>query len=150
MLQGHIPWGKHASTGTWVLGLVLGVEGWVELPQGWSCHPPAGGLFPSQGHLMVPVLIGCPPGKRLAFDVTYTIMHSQNLNKHYFDCVVSNSEMPCFLYRDCVSHPFSHAHCPPVLAILPSLLHPLHHSPSPSAPTLTPPSTYFLLPSGQG
>nr|XP_048295506.1 cation channel sperm-associated auxiliary subunit gamma isoform X2 [Myodes glareolus] len=53
-----------------------------------------------QGHLMVPVLIGCPPGKRLAFDVTYTVMHSQNLNKHYFDCVVSNSEMPCFLYRD--------------------------------------------------
>ncbi|XP_038195241.1 cation channel sperm-associated protein subunit gamma isoform X4 [Arvicola amphibius] len=57
-------------------------------------------FFPSQGHLMVPVLIGCPPGKRLAFDITYTIMYSRDLNKHYFDCVVSNPEMPCFLYRD--------------------------------------------------
>ncbi|XP_052567770.1 cation channel sperm-associated auxiliary subunit gamma isoform X7 [Peromyscus californicus insignis] len=54
----------------------------------------------TQGHLMVPLLIGCPPGKRLAFDVTYTILHSQQLNKHYFDCVVSNPEMPCFLFRD--------------------------------------------------
>ncbi|XP_015856038.1 cation channel sperm-associated auxiliary subunit gamma isoform X1 [Peromyscus maniculatus bairdii] len=54
----------------------------------------------TQGHLMVPLLIGCPPGKRLAFDVTYTILHSQQLNKHYFDCVVSNAEMPCFLFRD--------------------------------------------------
>lgn len=62
---------------------------------------------------MVPLLIGCPPGKRLAFDVTYTIMYSRDLNKHYFDCAVSNPEMPCFLYRDCVSHPFSHVHCPP-------------------------------------
>lgn len=53
-----------------------------------------------QGHLMVPLLIGCPPGKRLAFDVTYTIMYSRDLNKHYFDCAVSNPEMPCFLYRD--------------------------------------------------
>lgn len=96
---------------------------------------------------MVPVLIGCPPGKRLAFDVTYTIMYSRDLNKHYFDCVVSNPEMLCFLYRDCVSHPFSHVHCPPVLAT--SLLHSLHHSPSPSAPTPSPPSTCFLLPSGQ-
>ncbi|CAO2626116.1 Cation channel sperm-associated auxiliary subunit gamma 2 [Lemmus lemmus] len=102
-----------------------------------------------KGHLMVPVLIGCPPGKRLAFDVTYTIMHSRELNKHYFDCVVSNSEMPCFLFRDCVFHPFSQVHCPPVLAILPSLLHSLRHSPSPSAPTLSPPSTCFLLPFGQ-
>ncbi|KAL1769375.1 cation channel sperm-associated protein subunit gamma isoform X3 [Sigmodon hispidus] len=60
----------------------------------------SGGLFPTQGHLMVPVLIGCPPGKRLAFDVTYTTLHSRQLNKHYFDCVRSNPEMPCFLFRD--------------------------------------------------
>ncbi|XP_055450731.1 cation channel sperm-associated auxiliary subunit gamma isoform X3 [Psammomys obesus] len=53
-----------------------------------------------QGNLMVPVLIGCPPGKRLAFDVTYTILHSREINKHYFDCVKSNPEMPCFLFRD--------------------------------------------------
>ncbi|EGV93013.1 Cation channel sperm-associated protein subunit gamma [Cricetulus griseus] len=49
---------------------------------------------------MVPVLIGCPPGKRLAFDVTYTILHSRELNKHYFDCGRTNPEMPCFLFRD--------------------------------------------------
>ncbi|XP_051018011.1 cation channel sperm-associated auxiliary subunit gamma [Acomys russatus] len=53
-----------------------------------------------QGYLMVPVLIGCPAGKRLAFDVTYTILHSQEINKHYFDCVKANPEMPCFLFRD--------------------------------------------------
>ncbi|KAM7339974.1 hypothetical protein ACRRTK_000589 [Alexandromys fortis] len=53
-----------------------------------------------KGHLMVPLLIGCPPGKRLAFDVTYTIIYSRDLNKHYFDCAVPNLEMPCFLYRD--------------------------------------------------
>ncbi|XP_040590399.1 cation channel sperm-associated protein subunit gamma isoform X3 [Mesocricetus auratus] len=53
-----------------------------------------------QGHLMVPVLIGCPPGKRLAFDVTYTILHTRELNKHYFDCARMNPEMPCFLFRD--------------------------------------------------
>lgn len=73
---------------------------------------------------MVPVLIGCPPGKRLAFDVTYTILHSREINKHYFDCVKLNPEMPCFLFRDCVFDPFSQMHCPPILAFFqPSLCH---------------------------
>lgn len=34
MLTDHIPWGRSASTGIWVLGLVLGVEGWLESPEG--------------------------------------------------------------------------------------------------------------------
>ncbi|XP_039710929.1 cation channel sperm-associated auxiliary subunit gamma isoform X2 [Pteropus medius] len=53
-----------------------------------------------QGNLMVPVLIGCPPGKRLAFDITYTLEYNRLQNKHYFDCVHVNREMPCFHFRD--------------------------------------------------
>uniref|UniRef100_A0A8C9DQF1 Cation channel sperm associated auxiliary subunit gamma n=1 Tax=Prolemur simus TaxID=1328070 RepID=A0A8C9DQF1_PROSS len=53
-----------------------------------------------QGNLMLPVLIGCPPGKRLAFDITYTLEYSRLQNKHYFDCMHVDPEMPCFLYRD--------------------------------------------------
>lgn len=55
---------------------------------------------PIQGNLMVPVLIGCPPGKRLAFDITYTLEYNRLQNKHYFDCVHVDPEMPCFLFRD--------------------------------------------------
>ncbi|XP_023577324.1 cation channel sperm-associated protein subunit gamma isoform X3 [Octodon degus] len=58
-----------------------------------------------QGNLMLPVFIGCPPGKRLAFDITYTLEHSRLLNKQYFDCVHPDPEMPCFLFRD-QFHPF--------------------------------------------
>uniref|UniRef100_A0A140LJ05 Cation channel sperm associated auxiliary subunit gamma 2 n=2 Tax=Mus musculus TaxID=10090 RepID=A0A140LJ05_MOUSE len=57
-----------------------------------------GGII--QGFKVVPIFIGCPPGKRLAFDVSYTIMHSEEINKHYFDCVIKDAEMPCFLFRD--------------------------------------------------
>ncbi|XP_033699831.1 cation channel sperm-associated auxiliary subunit gamma isoform X7 [Tursiops truncatus] len=58
-----------------------------------------------QGNLMVPVLIGCPPGKRLAFDITYTLEYNRLQNKHYFDCVHVDPEMPCFLFRD-IFYPF--------------------------------------------
>ncbi|XP_059008788.1 cation channel sperm-associated auxiliary subunit gamma isoform X4 [Mustela lutreola] len=53
-----------------------------------------------QGNLMIPLLIGCPPGKRLAFDITYTVEYNRLQNKHYFDCVHVDPEMPCFLFRD--------------------------------------------------
>ncbi|EHA98178.1 Cation channel sperm-associated protein subunit gamma [Heterocephalus glaber] len=53
-----------------------------------------------KGNLMLPVFIGCPPGKRLAFDVTYTLEYNRLLNKQYFDCVHPDPEMPCFLFRD--------------------------------------------------
>ncbi|ELK23163.1 Cation channel sperm-associated protein subunit gamma, partial [Myotis davidii] len=53
-----------------------------------------------KGNLMVPVLIGCPPGKRLAFDITYTLQYNNLQNRHYFDCVHVDPEMPCFLFRD--------------------------------------------------
>ncbi|KAG3255972.1 cation channel sperm associated auxiliary subunit gamma, transcript variant X1 [Ictidomys tridecemlineatus] len=58
-----------------------------------------------QGNLMVPVFIGCPPGKRLAFDITYTLKYMRQQNKHYFDCMQEDPEMPCFLYRD-MFYPF--------------------------------------------
>uniref|UniRef100_A0A7N5KN33 Cation channel sperm associated auxiliary subunit gamma n=2 Tax=Ailuropoda melanoleuca TaxID=9646 RepID=A0A7N5KN33_AILME len=58
-----------------------------------------------QGNLMVPVFIGCPPGKRLAFDITYTLEYNRLQNKHYFDCVHIDPEMPCFLFRD-IFYPF--------------------------------------------
>uniref|UniRef100_A0A8C5YTX2 Cation channel sperm associated auxiliary subunit gamma n=1 Tax=Marmota marmota marmota TaxID=9994 RepID=A0A8C5YTX2_MARMA len=57
------------------------------------------------GNLMVPVFIGCPPGKRLAFDITYTLKYMRQQNKHYFDCMRVDPEMPCFLYRD-MFYPF--------------------------------------------
>lgn len=53
-----------------------------------------------QGNLMMPVLLGCPPGKRLAFDITYTLKYNKEKNRHYFDCVKEDPEMPCFLFRD--------------------------------------------------
>nr|KAF6409224.1 cation channel sperm associated auxiliary subunit gamma [Rousettus aegyptiacus] len=53
-----------------------------------------------QGNLMLPVFIGCPPGKRLAFDITYTLEYNRLQNKHYFDCVHVDLEMPCFHFRD--------------------------------------------------
>ncbi|XP_039073664.1 cation channel sperm-associated protein subunit gamma isoform X1 [Hyaena hyaena] len=58
-----------------------------------------------QGNLMVPVLIGCPPGKRLAFDILTTLYYNQLQNKHYFDCVKVDPDMPCFLFRD-IFYPF--------------------------------------------
>ncbi|XP_073913254.1 cation channel sperm-associated auxiliary subunit gamma-like isoform X3 [Castor canadensis] len=54
---------------------------------------------------MVPVLIGCPLGKRLAFDITYTLEYNSQQNKHYFNCVNKDPEMPCFLFRD-IFYPF--------------------------------------------
>lgn len=54
----------------------------------------------AQGNLMLPVYIGCPPGKRLAFDITYTLEYNRLLNKQYFDCASPDPEMPCFLFRD--------------------------------------------------
>ncbi|KAG8524417.1 Cation channel sperm-associated protein subunit gamma, partial [Galemys pyrenaicus] len=54
----------------------------------------------TQGNLMVPILIGCPPGKRLAFDISYTLQYNRQTNKNYFDCVKPDPEMPCFLFRD--------------------------------------------------
>ncbi|KAF6076807.1 cation channel sperm associated auxiliary subunit gamma [Phyllostomus discolor] len=58
-----------------------------------------------QGNLMVPLLIGCPPGKRLAFDITYTLQYNRLQNKHYFNCLYPDPEMPCFLFRD-IFYPF--------------------------------------------
>uniref|UniRef100_A0A670ZXX5 Cation channel sperm associated auxiliary subunit gamma n=1 Tax=Pseudonaja textilis TaxID=8673 RepID=A0A670ZXX5_PSETE len=49
--------------------------------------------------------IGCPPGKRLAFDITYTKNYTTEKNKHYFDCVEADPEMPCFYFSD-VFYPF--------------------------------------------
>ncbi|XP_072464461.1 cation channel sperm-associated auxiliary subunit gamma-like isoform X10 [Notamacropus eugenii] len=59
--------------------------------------------FRMQAHTMIPLLIGCPPGKRLAFDITLTLQHNKKINKRYFDCVYPDPEMPCFLFSD----PFS-------------------------------------------
>ncbi|XP_048185926.1 cation channel sperm-associated auxiliary subunit gamma [Perognathus longimembris pacificus] len=71
---------------------------------GYCFHKTNQGLA-MQGSLMVPVFIGCPPGKRLAFDITYTLEYNHQQNKHYFDCVYSDPEMPCFLFRD-IFYPF--------------------------------------------
>ncbi|XP_058052208.1 cation channel sperm-associated auxiliary subunit gamma isoform X2 [Ahaetulla prasina] len=49
--------------------------------------------------------IGCPPGKRLAFDITHTKNYTTEKNKRYFDCVEPDPEMPCFFFSD-VFYPF--------------------------------------------
>ncbi|XP_049559075.1 cation channel sperm-associated auxiliary subunit gamma isoform X2 [Orcinus orca] len=91
-----------------------------------------------QGNLMVPVLIGCPPGKRLAFDITYTLEYNRLQNKHYFDCVHVDPEMPCFLFRDsaCPAPPLN-VQCP-----LPPLLCP----PRPFLPARSLPQHPLLFP----
>uniref|UniRef100_A0A5F8H5E0 Cation channel sperm associated auxiliary subunit gamma n=1 Tax=Monodelphis domestica TaxID=13616 RepID=A0A5F8H5E0_MONDO len=61
--------------------------------------------LPAQGNTMIPMFIGCPPGKRLAFDITATLKYNKEENKRYFDCVHPDPEMPCFLFSD-VFFPF--------------------------------------------
>ncbi|XP_051845071.1 cation channel sperm-associated auxiliary subunit gamma isoform X10 [Antechinus flavipes] len=58
-----------------------------------------------KGNRQIPTFIGCPPGKRLAFDITLTLRHNKKTNKRYFDCVHPDPEMPCFLFSD-PFHPF--------------------------------------------
>ncbi|XP_050784368.1 cation channel sperm-associated auxiliary subunit gamma isoform X8 [Gopherus flavomarginatus] len=58
-----------------------------------------------QGYAMVPIFIGCPPGKRLAFDITRTLKYTTKQNKRYFDCIHKNPELPCFFFND-VFYPF--------------------------------------------
>ncbi|XP_074133514.1 cation channel sperm-associated auxiliary subunit gamma-like [Sminthopsis crassicaudata] len=53
-----------------------------------------------QGSHLIPTFIGCPPGKRLAFDITLTVQQNRETNKRYFDCVHPDPEMPCFLFSD--------------------------------------------------
>ncbi|XP_056652137.1 cation channel sperm-associated auxiliary subunit gamma-like isoform X2 [Monodelphis domestica] len=52
------------------------------------------------GNYLIPILIGCPLGKRLAFDITATLKYNKEENKRYFDCVHPDPEMPCFLFND--------------------------------------------------
>ncbi|MEE6512397.1 hypothetical protein FKM82_019346 [Ascaphus truei] len=58
-----------------------------------------------QGNTAVPLYLGCPPGKRLALDITYTKEHTMKINEHYYDCLNPNPEMPCFFYADTL-YPF--------------------------------------------
>ncbi|XP_065277157.1 cation channel sperm-associated auxiliary subunit gamma [Emys orbicularis] len=58
-----------------------------------------------QGYAMVPIFIGCPPGKRLAFDITRTLKYTTKQNKRYFDCIHKNPDLPCFFFND-VFYPF--------------------------------------------
>nr|XP_025973875.1 cation channel sperm-associated protein subunit gamma [Dromaius novaehollandiae] len=53
-----------------------------------------------QGYRMVPVYVGCPPGKRMAFDITNTVQYTTSMNKRYFNCLSQNPEMPCFFFKD--------------------------------------------------
>ena len=122
-----------------------GVWGWRGVP---PARPPEPGFSPlPQSNLMVPVLIGCPPGKRLALDITYTLQYNRVQNKHYFDCVKVDPEMPCFLFRDSACPAPSPLRTPPPgPSCLPA------HCPHPSSavplgPFISPPSPLsFLLP----
>ncbi|XP_044290934.1 cation channel sperm-associated protein subunit gamma [Varanus komodoensis] len=72
---------------------------------GMSCYEYTGQGPRLKGNSMVQINIGCPPGKRLAFDITYTKNYTAEKNKRYFDCVASDPEMPCFYFSD-VFYPF--------------------------------------------
>ncbi|XP_015273001.1 PREDICTED: cation channel sperm-associated protein subunit gamma-like, partial [Gekko japonicus] len=61
-------------------------------------HSPIGPVI--KGYRVLPVIIGCPPGRRLAFDITGTLQYSIRKNKRYFDCVNPDPEMPCFFFSD--------------------------------------------------
>ncbi|XP_067317816.1 cation channel sperm-associated auxiliary subunit gamma-like [Anolis sagrei] len=58
-----------------------------------------------KGSDTISINIGCPPGRRLAFDITYTKNYTTEKNKRYFDCVKPDPEMPCFYFSD-VFYPF--------------------------------------------
>ncbi|XP_053253725.1 cation channel sperm-associated auxiliary subunit gamma isoform X2 [Podarcis raffonei] len=53
-----------------------------------------------RGSYVSTVYIGCPPGKRLAFDITSTKNETTVKNKRYFDCIKKDPEMPCFSFND--------------------------------------------------
>ncbi|XP_077192645.1 cation channel sperm-associated auxiliary subunit gamma-like isoform X2 [Paroedura picta] len=53
-----------------------------------------------KGTKMMLINIGCPPGKRLAFDITGTLQYTTKKNKRYFDCINPDPEMPCFFFSD--------------------------------------------------
>nr|XP_056701746.1 cation channel sperm-associated auxiliary subunit gamma-like [Euleptes europaea] len=53
-----------------------------------------------KGYKTMGVNVGCPPGKRLAFDITGTLQYTTKKNKRYFDCVNPDPEMPCFFFSD--------------------------------------------------
>ncbi|XP_060712011.1 cation channel sperm-associated auxiliary subunit gamma-like [Hemiscyllium ocellatum] len=52
-----------------------------------------------QGGALLKVYVGCPPGNRLAFDISYTLQYSTQKNNIYFDCIEPNVEIPCFYYE---------------------------------------------------
>ncbi|XP_060113741.1 cation channel sperm-associated auxiliary subunit gamma-like [Heteronotia binoei] len=53
-----------------------------------------------KGTKVIGINIGCPPGKRLAFDITGTMQYTTKKNKRYFDCINPDPEMPCFFFSD--------------------------------------------------
>lgn len=89
---------------------------------------------------MVPVFIGCPPGKRLAFDITYTLQYNRLQNKHYFNCIHPDPEMPCFLFRDSA--------CPGPSSALFTVLCPATSPSLPFLPACLPPHPLSALPLG--
>ncbi|XP_060639742.2 cation channel sperm-associated auxiliary subunit gamma-like [Anolis sagrei] len=72
---------------------------------GMNCYRYAEEGPDTQGSDTIGINIGCPPGKRLAFDITYTKNYTTEKNKRYFDCVKPDPEMPCFYFSD-VFYPF--------------------------------------------
>ncbi|KAL0994659.1 hypothetical protein UPYG_G00125430 [Umbra pygmaea] len=51
------------------------------------------------GLLRVPIYIGCPPGKRLAFDISTTLKQTAHINKRYYDCPKPKANIPCFHFE---------------------------------------------------
>eukprot|EP00062_Callorhinchus_milii_P025720 gi/632987007/ref/XP_007910555.1/ PREDICTED: cation channel sperm-associated protein subunit gamma [Callorhinchus milii] len=70
-----------------------------------SCFHELGGTLLNQGKNSMKIFIGCPPGKRLAFDIFQTIKYMTQKNTQFFDCIYPKVDMPCFYY-EYVFHPF--------------------------------------------
>ncbi|XP_078146236.1 cation channel sperm-associated auxiliary subunit gamma-like [Centroberyx gerrardi] len=51
-----------------------------------------------KGHYRLPIYVGCPPGKWLAFDVTSTQREVTRFNRQYLNCYNPNAVFTCFFF----------------------------------------------------
>uniref|UniRef100_UPI00398F2C7B cation channel sperm-associated auxiliary subunit gamma-like n=1 Tax=Pristiophorus japonicus TaxID=55135 RepID=UPI00398F2C7B len=65
----------------------------------FSCFREHMSKLQMQGETLLKVYVGCPPGNKLAFDISYTLKYSIEKNDIYFDCLEPDIEIPCFYYE---------------------------------------------------
>ncbi|XP_077867947.1 cation channel sperm-associated auxiliary subunit gamma-like [Saccoglossus kowalevskii] len=53
-----------------------------------------------EGSYVMNVMLGCPPGKHLIFDMKQSLDFSSSVSEVAYDCPVSDPEMPCLYYEN--------------------------------------------------